>query len=86
VTLAVATSGRSAVLSVSDTGPGIDAVDLPFVFDRFYRSHSARGIQGAGLGLTIVKGLVEAHGGTVDAAGGAGGGAVFTVRLPLAAS
>lgn len=75
---------RSAVLSVADTGPGIDPVDLPFVFDRFYRSPSARGTQGVGLGLAIVKGLVEAHGGTVDAGGDAGGGAVFTVRLPLA--
>jgi len=86
VTAAVTTSGRSAVLSVSDTGPGIEALDLPFVFDRFYRSRSARRTQGAGLGLAIVKGLVEAHGGTVDAAGAAGGGAVFTVRLPLAGS
>lgn len=74
----------SAVVSVADTGPGIDAVDLPFVFDRFYRSQAARGTQGVGLGLAIVKGLVEAHGGTVEAANGPGGGAVFTVRLPLA--
>ena len=84
VTVAVATEGTSAILSVADTGPGIEPVDLPFVFDRFYRSQTARSTQGVGLGLAIVKGLVEAHGGTVDAAGAAGGGAVFTVRLPLA--
>jgi len=76
--------GTSGVLTVTDTGPGIDPVDLPFVFDRFYRSKSARGTQGAGLGLAIVKGLVEAHGGTVEAANAPGGGAMFTVRLPLA--
>ncbi len=84
VTVAVTTEGVSAILSVSDTGPGIEPVDLPFVFDRFYRSQTARSTQGVGLGLAIVKGLVEAHGGTVDAAAAAGGGAVFTVRLPLA--
>ena len=84
VTVAVTTEAASAVLSVSDTGPGIEPVDLPYVFDRFYRSQTARSTQGVGLGLAIVKGLVEAHGGTVDAAGAAGGGAVFTVRLPLA--
>lgn len=74
----------SAVLSITDTGPGIDPVDLPFVFDRFYRSRSARGTQGVGLGLAVVKGLVEAHGGAVDAANAPEGGALFTVRLPLA--
>jgi signal transduction histidine kinase len=84
VTVSLRADGPSAVLGVADTGPGIDPVDLPFVFDRFYRSQSARGTQGVGLGLAIVKGLVEAHGGTVDAAGAVGGGAVFTVRLPLA--
>jgi signal transduction histidine kinase len=84
VSVALRPEAPSAVLSVADTGPGIDPVDLPFVFDRFYRSQTARGTQGVGLGLAIVKGLVEAHGGSVDAAGGAGGGAVFTVRLPLA--
>ncbi len=74
----------SAVLSITDTGPGIDPVDLPFVFDRFYRSRSARGTQGVGLGLAVVKGLVEAHGGAVDATNAPEGGALFTVRLPLA--
>ena len=84
VTVAVTTEAASAVLSVSDTGPGIEPVDLPYVFDRFYRSQTVRSTQGVALGLAIVKGLVEAHGGTVVAAGAAGGGAVFTVRLPLA--
>ena len=83
VSVAVSVSASSAALCVSDSGPGLEPVDLPFVFDRFYRSRNARGTQGAGLGLAIVKGLVEAHGGTVDAANGADGGAAFTVRLPL---
>jgi two-component system, OmpR family, sensor histidine kinase BaeS len=75
-------AGRWAVLTVADNGPGIDAVDLPFVFDRFYRSQSARSTQGVGLGLAIARGLVEAQGGVIEAASGADGGAVFTVRLP----
>jgi signal transduction histidine kinase len=84
VALATGVSGRVAILAVSDTGPGIEPVDLPFVFDRFYRSQSARGTQGVGLGLAIAKGIVEKCGGTVDVQNGAEGGAVFTVRLPLA--
>jgi signal transduction histidine kinase len=74
---------RWAVLTVSDSGSGIDPVDLPFVFDRFYRSQSARSTQGVGLGLAIARGLVEAQGGEIDAANKPAGGAVFTVRLPL---
>jgi signal transduction histidine kinase len=74
----------SATLSVTDTGPGIDPVDLPFVFDRFYRSHEVRGTQGMGLGLTVARGLAEAQGGTIDVANGLDGGAVFTVFVPPA--
>jgi two-component system, OmpR family, sensor histidine kinase BaeS len=76
--------GPWAMLSVGDSGPGIDPIDLPFVFDRFYRGQSARGTQGVGLGLAIVRGLVEAQGGVVEAAAGPGGGARFTVYLPRA--
>jgi len=78
------TGKRWAVLAVRDSGTGIDPVDLPFVFDRFYRSRSARATQGVGLGLAIARGLVEAQGGEIEAANGPDGGAVFTVRLPRA--
>jgi len=78
-------SGRSwATLTVADSGPGVDPIDLPFIFDRFYRSQAARGTQGVGLGLAIARGLVEAQGGVIEAADSPGGGAVFTVRLPAA--
>jgi signal transduction histidine kinase len=83
VVLAVAAAGGPwAALTVTDTGPGIDPVDLPFIFDRFYRSQAARGTHGVGLGLAIARGLVEAQGGVIEAADGPEGGAVFTVRLP----
>lgn len=72
-------------LQVRDTGPGIAADDLPHVFDRFWRADPSRtrDTGGSGLGLAIVKHLVEAHGGTVQAASDASG-ATFTIHLPAA--
>lgn len=73
-------------ITVSDTGPGIDEAFLPYVFDRFRQadSTSARIHGGLGLGLAIVRHLVEMHGGTVEASNRADEqGAVFTVKLPL---
>ena len=74
---------EALVISVIDDGTGIDAADLPHVFERFYRSDQSRlhGIAGTGLGLAITKAIVEAHGGTVAvASGGPGQGAVVTCR------
>ncbi len=87
VTVAVETQPKTAVIRVQDTGIGIAADFLPYVFDRFRQadSSSSRLSGGLGLGLAIVKHIVELHGGTVTAASdGAGTGATFTVRLPLA--
>jgi signal transduction histidine kinase len=72
-------------VTVADSGPGIAAADLPFVFDRFYRSSDARSTAGVGLGLAIAKGLVEAHGGVIEAGTAPEGGALFTVWLPAPA-
>ena len=69
------------VMSVADYGPGIPAESLPRVFDKFFRAPSAPA-GGSGLGLTIVKGFVEAHGGSVSAANRPARGAIFTLRLP----
>jgi two-component system sensor histidine kinase MprB len=83
--------GRTVEVSVAqgrvvvrDHGPGIDEADLPLVFERFYRSPAARGTAGSGLGLAIVRHVVEAHGGSVEATNAPDGGAVFTLRFPVA--
>ncbi|MEA3501488.1 MAG: ATP-binding protein [Actinomycetota bacterium] len=68
-------------VSVRDYGPGIDEVDREHVFDRFYRSASARSMPGSGLGLAIVKQIVEAHGGEVSAESADGGGAVVGFEI-----
>jgi two-component system sensor histidine kinase MprB len=68
-------------VTVRDRGPGIDAEDLPFVFDRFYRARSARGLPGSGLGLAIVRQVADAHGGHVVAERAEGGGTRVTLRL-----
>ena len=72
---------RDGEVSVRDHGPGIDEEDLPHVFDRFYRSRSARGRPGSGLGLAIVRQVAVAHGGEVVAERADGGGTRMTLRL-----
>jgi two-component system sensor histidine kinase MprB len=73
---------RDAEVTVRDRGPGIADEDLPFVFDRFYRAPSARGMPGSGLGLSIVQQVAESHGGAVTAERGDEGGAVMRLRFP----
>jgi two-component system, OmpR family, sensor histidine kinase MprB len=68
-------------LTVRDHGPGIADEDLPYVFDRFYRARSARGLPGSGLGLAIVRQVAEAHGGQVSAEHADGGGTRMVLDL-----
>jgi two-component system sensor histidine kinase MprB len=68
-------------LAIRDHGAGFDEADLPYVFDRFYRADSARGMPGSGLGLAIVRQAAEAHGGWVTAANAPDGGAVVTLSF-----
>ena len=77
-------SVRNGSVIVRDHGPGIADDDLAHVFDRFYRSASARSKTGSGLGLAIVRDIVSAHGGTVRAANAPDGGAIMTIELPRA--
>jgi len=72
---------RDGTVTVRDHGPGIEPEDLPYVFDRFYRAKSARGLPGSGLGLAIVRQVAEAHGGTVVAERADEGGTRVVLRL-----
>jgi len=75
---------EAVFVQVQDEGPGIPEVDIPRIFDRYYRGRQAtRGQQGAGLGLALVKAIVDAHEGEILVQNRPGGGALFTVRLPV---
>jgi signal transduction histidine kinase len=79
--VAVTDGDGSAILQVTDSCGGIPAADLPRVFDQLWRGDPARSTKGAGLGLAIARGLVDAHGGSIGVAN-VPGGCEFTVRLP----
>jgi len=82
VEVEIGADGQAAILRVRDTGPGIPAAEMPRIFDRLFRGDTSRTERGLGLGLSLVKAVVEAHGGTVGVENEPGRGAVFTVRLP----
>ena len=83
VTLAAETLGDRVAIHVTDTGPGIDPGALGHVFDRYWQEDGTRGT--SGLGLTIVKGVVEAHGGDVRVTSEVGVGTTFTLEFPATA-
>nr|BBH93450.1 hypothetical protein KTA_16490 [Thermogemmatispora argillosa] len=86
ITVGARRLGRMLEVWIRDTGVGIDPIDLPHIFERFYRADRARsgGRGGSGLGLTIVKAIVTAHGGTVAAESTPGKGTCIRFTLPLA--
>ena len=86
ITLSLASEEQDAVLTIADTGRGIPAEDLPHVFERFFRhsrSTSDKTVIGFGLGLSIVKWIVDSHGGKIEAQSKVGEGTTFIVKLPL---
>lgn len=87
VAVALQKTETHASIRISDTGPGIPAEDLPFIFERFYRADKSRsrshGPKGFGLGLSIAYWIVRNHGGWIDVTSQVGQGTVFTVCLPL---
>jgi signal transduction histidine kinase len=70
------------VLGVKDSGPGIPADEQPRIWERLFRGDASRAERGLGLGLSLVKAIVEAHGGTVGVDSEPGRGATFVVSLP----
>ena len=82
VTVTLSQQAGTALVAVSDTGPGIPANDLPLVFDRFYRGDSSRNLPGNGLGLSLASAVVRAHGGTLTVQSSPGHGSTFTMMLP----
>jgi signal transduction histidine kinase len=84
VTVTLAAEDDHLVLTVTDDGAGIGAADLECVFERFHRGENARslGIPGTGLGLTIVRAIVDAHGGEVGLTSAPGRGTTVRVALP----
>jgi PAS domain S-box-containing protein len=88
VTIRPAPTGAAAELVVADTGIGIAEAELPRLFERFYRVESAQGrsYEGSGIGLTLVRELVELHGGSISVASRLGAGTAFTIRLPFGAA
>jgi signal transduction histidine kinase len=75
--------GSSVVIEVADTGPGIPDDEIAHVWEELYRGSGARGIQGSGLGLALVRAIVSRHEGSIDLRSRSGEGTVFTVRLPI---
>ncbi len=75
--------GASVVVEVADTGAGIPEEELPQLWDELYRGKAARGLPGSGLGLALVRAIVQRHGGVVGVRSREGQGTVFTMRLPL---
>ena len=86
VTASVKRAVDTAVLVVADTGAGIPADELPRIWERLFRGDRSRTERGLGLGLSLVKAIVEAHGGTVAVSSEGGRGSTFTIALPAAPS
>jgi signal transduction histidine kinase len=84
VTLRVDGIADRAMLRVKNTGIGIPTVHLPHIFERFYQADAARSSGGCGLGLSICRWIVQAHGGTIEADSGEVQGVEFTANLPMA--
>lgn len=82
VDISVSADGTDVVITVADTGIGIDGADQPRVFDRFFRADASRSTPGNGLGLSLAQAIARAHGGDIDLESQLGQGSCFRIRLP----
>jgi two-component system OmpR family sensor kinase len=85
VEVRITEDGKTAIVEVADSGPGIPEDEIPHIFEDLYRGRNSRGIPGSGLGLRLVEGILTLHKGTIGVRSRSGKGTVFTVRLPLTA-
>ena len=83
VVVSAAAEPNGVRLSVTDTGSGIPPEDVPYIFDRFWHAQRAASVRGTGLGLTIAKGIAEAHGATLALDSIVGRGSTFSFSLPV---
>jgi len=85
IDVSLASSKQQVTLKIADQGIGIDREDLRYIFDKFYQGKNAlkKSVQGTGLGLTLVKHTVEAHGGKISIESNVGKGTTFTFRIPV---
>jgi heavy metal sensor kinase len=86
ITFTAQRSAQEIMITIADTGMGIDAAHLPHIFERFYRAEQSRTSQGAGLGLAIAQEIAQAHGGHIAVSSAPGVGATFTLHLTSAAA
>jgi len=88
ITISLKADEEGALLAIADQGSGLDEAEMPFVFDRFFRGSRPRGgdVEGFGLGLALSQAIMKAHGGRLEVANQAGGGALFSMRLPPGAA
>lgn len=85
IVVSAESNGNGVMISVADQGPGIDALEQGLIFDKFYRGKDQRAVvQGTGMGLSIAKAIVEAHGGSITMTSQLGRGSVFSFTLPVA--
>jgi signal transduction histidine kinase len=86
VEVAAHRDGANAVVQVTDTGPGIPPAEQDRIWERLYRGDASRSERGMGLGLSLVRAIVRAHGGSTNVESEPGHGARFSVQLPIAVS
>ena len=83
IQVSLSSSNQQAIIEVSDSGQGIEAKDLPHIFDRFYRADNTRDRSGVGLGLSIAKTIIENHQGSIQVKSTPGFGTTFSITLPF---